>query len=338
MLQIKFPFFRKKTIKILSIDGGGIRGYIPALILEKLSALLDQESGNGHLFSAFDIIAGTSSGSLTALGIAAPDRKKENGGYGNKPGYTMTDIVNIYETCRTDIFPERPLEGLGKVKQIFHEKYDSSGLEKVLEGLFGERTMKDCLTNVLIASFDILSNKPVIISNDDDFYMKDVSRGSSAAPTFFEPAVIESISKKKKYCMIDGAMSANNPAMFAYIKARIKFPGADKFIIFSIGTGQSRSFYNYEQIKNWGFVDWILPTNGTPIYSIMSRAQEGCVTMQLSNIPGVEYYRINPFLEGESLKIDNVSFENMKKLKAAAERVIDENKDLLKKLAIDLRR
>ena len=117
MLQINFPFFRKKTIKILSIDGGGIRGYIPALILEKLSALLEEESGNGNLFSAFDIIAGTSSGSLTALGIAAPNRKKENGGYGNKTEYTMTDIVNIYETCRTDIFPKRTIEGLGMVKQ-----------------------------------------------------------------------------------------------------------------------------------------------------------------------------------------------------------------------------
>ncbi|MCK5673638.1 MAG: patatin-like phospholipase family protein [Spirochaetales bacterium] len=333
---MNFPGFRKKAVKILSIDGGGIRGYIPALILEELSAFLDQESGNGNLFAAFDIIAGTSSGSLTALGIAAPNRKKGNGGYGNKPEYTMTDIVNIYETCRTDIFPERTLDRLGMVKQAFHEKYDSSGLEKVLEGFFEERTMKDCLTNVLIASFDILSNKPVIISNDDDFYMKDVSRASSAAPTFFEPAVIESISKEKKYCMIDGAMAANNPAMFAYIKARIKFPRADKFIIFSIGTGQSKSFYNYEQIKNWGFVDWILPSNGTPIYSIMSRARESCVTMQLSNIPGVEYYRINPFLEGESLEIDNVSFENMKRLKATAEKVIEKNKDLLKKLAIYL--
>lgn len=333
---MKFPRFRQKTIKILSIDGGGIRGYIPALVLEKLSSLMDHESGNGDLFSAFDIIAGTSSGSLTALGIAAPDKKEGNKGYTDKPRYSMTDIVNIYETCRTDIFPERTLERLGMVKQAFHEKYNSSGLEKVLEGLFRERTMKDCLTNVLITSFDILSNKPVIISNDDDFYVKDVVRGSSAAPTFFEPALIESISKEKRYCMIDGAMAANNPAMFAYIKARIKFPKADKFIIFSLGTGQSTEFYNYEQIKNWGFVEWILPSNGTPIYSIMSRAQEGCVSMQLKNIPGVEYHRINPILEGESLEIDNISFKNMKKLKAASVKIIEENLNLLEKLTRDL--
>ena len=333
---MNFPLFRKKTIKILSIDGGGIRGYIPALILEKLSSILENQYGNGNLFSVFDIIAGTSSGSLTALGIAAPDKKKGNGGYTDKPGYSMTDIVNVYETCRTDIFPERTLEGLGIVKQVFHEKYSSSGLENVLEGIFKERVMKDCLTNVLIASFDILSNKPVIISNDDDFYMKDVARGSSAAPTFFEPALIESISQNKKYCLIDGAMAANNPAMFAYIKARINFPKADKFIILSLGTGQSTEFYNYDQIKNWGFVEWVLPSNGTPIYSIMSRAQEGCVSMQLSHIPGVEYYRLDPVLEGESLEIDNTSFKNMKILKKAADLIIEENNELLKKLARDL--
>ncbi|MCK5197219.1 MAG: patatin, partial [Spirochaetales bacterium] len=84
------------------------------------------------------------------------------------------------------------------------------------------------------------------------------------------------------------------------------------------------------------FVEWILPSNGTPIYSIMSRAQEGCVSMQLSNIPGVEYYRINPVLEGESLEIDNISFKNMKKLKTAAEKIIEENLNLLKKLTRDL--
>jgi len=335
---MNFPLFRKKTIKILSIDGGGIRGYIPALILEKLSAILENQSGNSNLFSAFDIIAGTSSGSLTALGIAAPDNRKENGGYTDKPGYSMTDIVNVYETCRTDIFPEKTLERLSLVRQAFHEKYNSEGLEEVLEGLFGERTMKDCLTNVLIASFDILSNKPVIISNNDDFYMKDIARGSSAAPTFFEPALIESISRNKEYCLIDGAMAANNPAMFAYIKARTKFPKADRFIILSLGTGQSKKLYNYEQIKNWGFVEWILPSNGTPLYSIMSRAQEGCVDMQLSNIPGVEYYRLDPVLEGESLEIDNTSFKNMKILKASAEKVIEENIKLLIKLSRDLRR
>lgn len=330
------PWARKKVIKILSIDGGGIRGYIPALVLEKLSYLLKQETGYSDLFSAFDIITGTSSGSLTAMGIAAPDNKEGTEGYTDKPRYSMTEIVNIYETCRTDIFPERTLERLGMVKQAFHEKYNSSGFEKVLEGMFKKRIMKDCLTNILITSFDILSNRPVIISNDDDFYMKDIARGSSAAPTFFEPALIESISKEKKYCLIDGAMAANNPAMFAYIKARIKFPNAHRFIILSLGTGRSTKFYKYEQIKNWGFVEWILPSNGTPIYSIMSRAQEGCVSMQLSHIPGIEYYRINPVLEGESLEIDNISFKNMKKLKTAAVKIIEENLNLLEKLARDL--
>ena len=333
---MKFPWFRQKTIKILSIDGGGIRGYIPALILEKLSALLDYESGSGDLFSVFDIITGTSSGYLTAMGIASPDKKKGNEGYTDKPRYSMPEIVNIYETCRTDIFPERTLEHLGVIKQAFHVKYNSLGLEKVLEGIFRERIMKDSLTNVLIASFDILSNKPVIISNDDDFYMKDVARGSSAAPTFFEPALIESISKEKKYCLIDGAMAANNPAMFAYTKARVKFPKAERFIILSLGTGQSKEHYSYEQIKNWGFVEWMLPSNGTPIYSIMSRAQEACVSMQLTQIPGVEYYRINPVLEGESLEIDNISFKNMRILKKAAKKTIEENLSLLEKLTRDL--
>lgn len=331
-----FHSFRKKTIKILSIDGGGIRGYIPALILEYLSKLINSKSDNGHLSSVFDLIAGTSSGSITTLGIVSPEIKEGTDFYTKKNRFSMTEIVNVYESCRTDIFPERVFEQMGMVQQAFHKKYDSSGFELLLNDMFGTRTMGDSLSNVLVASFDVLSNKPFLISNEDDFYMKDAARGSSAAPTFFEPALIKSVSKGKKYCLVDGALAANNPAMFAYTEARLKFPKAEKFIILSLGTGQSEEHYSYEQIKNWGFVEWILPSNGTPLYSIMSKAQDGCVNIQLGNIPEVEYHRINPVLGKNSLEIDNISFNNMKKLKAAAMNMIDENNDLLKKLAVDL--
>lgn len=91
MLLNKFSLFPKKTIKILSIDGGGIRGYIPALIFEKLSALLEQESGNGNLFSVFDVIAGTSSGSLTTLGIVSPELMEGTGLYTDKPRFSMAE-------------------------------------------------------------------------------------------------------------------------------------------------------------------------------------------------------------------------------------------------------
>ncbi len=333
---MNFPGFRKKTVKILSIDGGGIRGYIPALILEELSRLISKKSGNGNLSSVFDLIAGTSSGSLTALGISSPDLKEGSNSYTNKPRFSITDIVNIYETCRTDIFPERVFEQLGMVQQAFHKKYDSSGFERLLDDMFGMRTMGDCLTNVLIASFDMLENKPFLIGNNDDFYMKDTARGSSAAPSFFEPALIKSFSSGKEYCLVDGALAANNPAMFAYTEARVKFPKADKFIILSLGTGRSAEHYSYEQIKDWGFVEWMLPSNGTPIYSIMSKAQDGCVNKQLEQIPEVEYNRINPVLGKNNLEIDNISFTNMKKLKSAATRIIDENNNLLKKLTLDL--
>jgi patatin-like phospholipase/acyl hydrolase len=333
---MNFSPFRKKTIQILSIDGGGIRGYIPALILEKLSKLLKEKSGNGNLASVFDLIAGTSSGALTALGIASPDIIEGTNSYTDKPRFSITEIVNIYETCRTDIFPERVFEQLGMVKQAFQEKYDSSGFELLLNDMFGKRTMGDCLTDILITSFDVLSNKPFLISKNDDFYMKDAARGSSAAPSFFEPALIKSLSTDSEYCLVDGALAANNPSMFAYSEARKLFPKAEKFIIFSLGTGKSDEHYSFEQIKNWGFVEWILPSNGTPLYSIMSKAQNDCVDMQFKNLPEVEYYRINPILGRNNMEIDNISFNNMKKLKYAALNIIEENNTKLKKLAIDL--
>lgn len=333
---MKFPSFRKKTIKILSIDGGGIKGYIPALVLEKLSKYVETISGNGNLASVFDLVAGTSSGSLTALGIVAPEIITESNSYSDKPRFSMSDIVNIYETCRTDIFPERVLEQLGVVKQAFHKKYDSSGFETLLNDMFGNRTMENCLTKILIPSFDVLTNQPFLIGNNDDIYMKDAARGSSAAPSFFEPALIKSLVEEKEYCLIDGALAANNPAMFAYIEALSKFPKADEFIILSLGTGRSVEHYSYEQIKNWGLVEWMLSSNGSPLYSLMSRAQGGCVDMQLKQISKVKYLRINPVLGRENLEIDNISFTNMKKLKVVADKIMEDNNELLLNLARDL--
>ncbi|MCK5672750.1 MAG: patatin-like phospholipase family protein, partial [Spirochaetales bacterium] len=132
---MKLPLFRKKTVKILSIDGGGIRGYIPALILEKLSNLIKIKSGKGNLYSVFDLIAGTSSGSLTTLGIVSPDIIEGTDKYKDEARFSMSEIVNIYETCRTDIFPERVFEQLGMVQQAFDKKYDSSGFEILLNDM-----------------------------------------------------------------------------------------------------------------------------------------------------------------------------------------------------------
>ena len=329
----------KRTIKILSIDGGGIRGYIPALMLEELSRLLVKKGKSGDFADHFDIIAGTSSGSLTALGLSAPGLF-ENGQkeFSNRPEYSISEIVNMYEVRRTDIFPQIPLAGIQTFKQAFHEKYDDTGFRKVLTDLFGSRTIADSLTNVLISSYDLKSAKPVMIRNSliektrENFYMRDVARGSSAAPTFFEPYTMTSLSGETEYCLIDGAMAANNPSLCAYVEACQLYPKAHEFIIYSFGTGRITHHWDYKRAKKWGFLDWISPQNDTPLYSIMAGAQEQCVDSQVSSMPGVTYYRINPDIPAEKDDIDDASLDNMKFLKEIALQAIEMNGKILSKM------
>ncbi len=330
----------KQTVKILSIDGGGIRGYIPALILEDLAERLKKRGKSPDFASHFDIIAGTSSGSLTALGLTAPAADTEGDNkYLNIPRHSISDIVNMYEVRRNEIFPEMPLSGLKTIRQAFHEKYDDTGLERVLEDLFGDRTMEDTLTDVLISSYDLKTARPVMIQKSskgqtrENFFMKDVARGSSAAPTYFEPHLMTSLSGNTEYCLIDGAMAANNPSLCAYVEARQLYPKAQKFIICSFGTGYSPQRWDYRKAQKWGFLDWISPQNGTPLYHIMAGAQEQCVDSQVSAIPEVTYYRINPLLTNTKDNIDDASIENMKLLKKIAQKEILEREDTLDTIA-----
>ena len=117
-----------------------------------------------------------------------------------------------------------------------------------------------------------------------DFYMKDVARASSAAPTYFMPAYVSPIGSEKKYSFVDGGVFANNPAMCAYIEAKKIYPNARKFIILSLGTGVGTRKYSHKQVKDWGYIDWVYPGNGAPLSTMMSRGQCGCVNHQLKKI------------------------------------------------------
>ncbi len=330
----------KRKVTILSIDGGGIRGYIPALILEELSHLFAKTGTSPHLSRHFDLIAGTSSGSLTALALTAPKADPSNDSrFLPVPQYSASDIVNTYETRSLDIFPRMPLSQIQYLKQAFHDKYDDEGLEKVLDDIFGKRTVRDSLTDFLISSYDLKSGKPVMIrksilkNSNENFYMKDVARGSSAAPTFFEPHHMTSLTGETEYYLVDGAMAANNPALYAYVEARSCFPGAKKFLILSVGTGNLPHQWDYRKAKDWGFLDWISPQNGTPLYSILSGSREQCIDDQLKAMPNIEYHRINPLIGKENANIDDASVENMVQLKTIARKAIEENRELLDKLS-----
>src|SRR6266566_5039831 len=156
------------TFKVLAVDGGGIRGIIPALVLAEIERRTKHSTSD-----LFDLLAGTSTGGIIGLGLVKP-------GADGKVEKSATDIVDIYEKTGTTIFPQTFLQGL-HLGTIRGAKYDARGLESVLKDQFGDARLKDAVKPVLIPSHDIGKQTPMFfksekakLSPDADFAMRDV--------------------------------------------------------------------------------------------------------------------------------------------------------------------
>jgi hypothetical protein len=108
----------------------------------------------------------------------------------------------------------------------------------------------------------------------------------------------------------------------AYVEAKKTYPDARRFIIVSLGTGSTLINYDCNKVKKWGYLDWVSPTHGTPLSSIMIDGQIKCADQYLSKLPTIDYYRIDDRLEGCSVEIDDVTEKNLHRLKIHSSRLI----------------
>jgi len=220
-------------------------------------------------------------------------------------------------------------------------------IKHALDDYFGDTKLSELLKPCLITAYDIRNRKAHFFNKTDtkseirNFYVKDMARATSAAPTYFETARIKSIFNTP-YSLIDGGVFANNPAMCAYSEARtIDFakitgnplkpilPFAKDMLILSMGTGTVKKPYYYDKAKDWGAVQWI-----KPIIDIMMSGNSETVDFQLkqifetTNSPD-NYIRIQPDLYNANSDMDDASKENLNALKNAGLKYIEDNKEHL---------
>jgi patatin-like phospholipase/acyl hydrolase len=330
-----------KLTRILSIDGGGIKGIISGYILVSLERILKKidNNPNGKISDYFDLIAGTSTGGILTSIYLTPDK------YG-KPKYSAMDAVNIYLKYGDKIFDISFLHRLKSGNGILDEKYDKSNLEKIVKQYFNDLMLSDLIKPCLITSYDIKNRKGHFFKSHKakkfktyNFKLRDVTRATSAAPTYFEIAYIKS-QGNISYPLIDGGVFVNNPSMCAYAEARtIKFneyknkPKANNMALLSIGNGSQSSPYTYKKSKDWGIIKWI-----NPIIDIMMGGSVDIVDYQLKQIFDTvdypkQYLRINPDLNGASSDMDNVTNKNLKLLKESGIKNSKKFKDQLESFA-----
>lgn len=336
------------AVKILSIDGGGMRGYIAALVLAELEKAVAPRFST--IAEAFDLIGGTSTGALIALALSAPEEEgpkdagRNGGGFWSrlfspsfvraKRRFSASDLARFYEAHGAEIFPKA--HAFAVLKQAFGAKYDPAPLERVLLETFGSLKLSDALNPVVVPAYDVAATEALVMKHpggECDYYMRDAARGSAAAPTYFPPARVVPVGgNSKNRVLVDGGLAANNPALCCAVEAMRLFPRKRRIVVVSIGTGNCDSPYNAEAVPSWSSVDWIDPRKGVPLYGMMSEAQSSVADYQLRHLPMVEYLRLAPPYPVKDVPIDSAEDATFSRMSEVAADILARNRDVVSRI------
>jgi uncharacterized protein len=329
-------------IRILSLDGGGIRGIIPASVLAYIEVLIKQKTGNAEarLIDYFDLLVGTSTGGIICGMLLTPDVAR--GG----AQYSASDTLQFYEKEGYNIFEGSRYRGLTRYSRYLRRAalYDHSHLESLFRKLLRTTRMSDLLKPCLITAYDLNARQAVFFNSREpvkdkgDYYLRDVLRSTSAAPTYFDPAYMRNIpgtgTGKIRMANIDGGVFANNPGMCAYAECRKlslpglpSNPGAKNMLMLSLGTGGGEmGMGNAFESHNWGMFNW-----ATRIPDVMMDGSFDTVNHQLAHLFGSlegelpqNYLRVDvpPDARRYNYDMDDASKANMERLKTAAAQTI----------------
>lgn len=318
--------------KILSLDGGGVRGVIPATWLKKLQSELGKKESLGR---SFDYLAGTSTGSLLAAALALdinPDV-----------------IIDLYKTKGEVIFPGRVSRLWNRIPRTFSEgfsapKYSDEGLEKVLKSVFGNKKLGEVNVPTLIVSYDTLNREPVVFKSwkeeHKNLHIWEVCKSSSSAPTYF-PAHLMTVEKQKRV-LIDGGVVANNPA--ACILAEVmrrdkeikKFDSLEHIFLASMGTGQLTRRIDAKAGREWGALEWAIP-----IIDVLFDGNTDAVDYIVRNILTPNQYSRLQFelTPGKGMDdLDDASLTNLQALeRAAQEHISNEGNKVFNELLLAMK-
>jgi len=285
--------------RILSIDGGGLRGAIPCAVLVQVEKLTGKPAAQ-----SFDLMAGTSTGAILVACL--------------KKGIPAETILELYKTKAKTIFNRAWFSFLDHFA-LFASKYSEVGVESVLLSYLGNTTIGSDEPRILIPALDFQTGRPKFFKTekDKDVKLAYAARASAAAPTYFPP----------KDGLIDGGMFANDPAMCALAEA-YKLWGDKDLHMLSLGTG-------YTPIKSkptrGGLLDW-----ATVITDVFMTGEMGCSAYQTSycmedghyiRLQGVLPSNINPAL-------DNTDPTNISRLIDFGNKLYKENEDKIKGLLL----
>lgn len=329
--------------RILSIDGGGIRGIIPGMVLVSLEQKLKQATGNPntHLSEYFDFFAGTSTGGILVSILLCPHPEDPS-----KPRFSAQDALNIYLNHGTEIFTTSSWRRFLNQFGLLTELYDEKVLYKILEDYFHDQKLSELISPCIITAYNIelrknhlfRQQKAISHGASRDFYLKDVCRATSAAPTYFSVAEIYSIAGTR-YPLVDGGVFAHNPAISALLEVlkTYKTFKIDDVHILSLGTGIAKNAYRYEDFKKKKAIS-IGPALVDIMTSSSAESNDYFMHQLFRSVQHTSnYIRIEPSnLSSIEPSLDAASKGNIQKIVSLADKLISDNERMLDALVLDL--
>jgi patatin-like phospholipase/acyl hydrolase len=322
----------RSSYLILTCDGGGIRGLVPALLLQQL----DQELG---FLRRVDLFAGTSTGGVIATGLASE--------------VSISTIVDIYMTKGAEIF--KPYKFFAKAKpkaltnlhpqamslpaDLFHVKYSNAGLKNLITKTYpATKKLSELKRKVLVTTLDLYQTElkswqPITLSNllsskTADFTVLDAALSTSAAPIYFPPHIFTKGGQKRAFA--DGGIFANNPSTLAaasVIASRtLKRAGLafEDVKLLSLGTGFTLDGIpakNLLPAEWYGILAWLSPltlppTPQLPLISALMDSVSDIDSFQCSQLLGNNFRRGNVQLT-QTINLDD--YEKVGELKKMTE-------------------
>jgi patatin-like phospholipase/acyl hydrolase len=276
--------------RVLTIDGGGIRGLVTTVLLQRIVAT----PGLENFLDTIDLLGGTSTGGLLALGIAHQ--------------LDLTQIRDLYVKKGPKVFDDSWLDDLVDLGRLLGAEYDINPLRRELKKLFGDTSLGQLKKRVLITAFDLDNEEPTKRTwkpklfhnfpgpnNDRAALAWSVGLYTSAAPTYF----------RSVDGYIDGGVYASNPSMCALAQTQDRryspTPSLEDVVLLSLGTGTSLQYVKGKS-HNWGYAQWV-----KPLISLMLDGTAGIADYQCQQILGERYHRLAPvFSEGVTVPMDDV--------------------------------
>ena len=322
--------------RILSLDGGGIRGLISAKILEEIEHRTSQP-----VHKLFDLIVGTSTGGILAVGLTVPQSKN-----GNAP-FTARAMAELYEKRGKEIFSRSLWQGITSLGGLSDEKYDATPLEGILHDMLGDAELKDTVTDIIVTSYDIEARTPYLFKTSHakngkqgrNHLLRHVARATSAAPTYFEPFLLDREQWKgeinNRRALVDGGVFANNPSLIGLSEALSSRTGQEDILLCAIGTGMNDRKISYEEAKDWGLVGWV-----KPVLSVMMDGMSDSADYHVRQLlpddaadPGQQrYFRFDVRLKDALDDLDAAHQANVNALLREAERIIKNQETALNRL------